>query len=176
MRDIFFISLWQVGHSYPVQWPLSVGESPRQRSLPPTAGRRRDEHPIQPLQGWLEVSETMRERETEMKELVWQQGEIQLRHVIENSQRGRHDRWKPDRSCNSFSMHTWPFQSPKVTYVLFFKINNCATWSKNQKCWITFNVQLLCTKWNCYVWDYVKGDSCNLISCGISWDLSKQIL
>lgn len=48
---------WQVRHSHPIQRPLSVGEPPRERSLPSAAGWRRDEHPLQPVQGWLEVRE-----------------------------------------------------------------------------------------------------------------------
>lgn len=45
-----YISAVQVRHSDPVQRPLGTGEPPRQRSVSPPTGRRRDEHPLQPVQ------------------------------------------------------------------------------------------------------------------------------
>lgn len=49
------LRLSQVRHGHPVQRPLSVGKPPRQRCVPPPAGRRWNEHPLQPLQRRLEV-------------------------------------------------------------------------------------------------------------------------
>lgn len=57
VRD-YLLRLSQIRHSHPVQWPLSVGKPPRQCCLPPPAGRRWNEHPLQPLQRRLEVGGT----------------------------------------------------------------------------------------------------------------------
>lgn len=52
-------------------------------------------------------------------------------------------------SHNVYITHSKPTWT---SLLLRFKINSWARWSRNQKSWITFKVQQLCTKWSCYVW------------------------